>query len=161
VERIKDNDKMVWESDYEYNYRLDTYIIIVNVSKVLRELEVLNKNSEYDCRYLNENMKKELNKLKNLTVPELYTNVQRFLINCLQCYELALNYLVKGIKNKDAKITYKSGRYIHEGNSWMVIAKTRIWEAVEAKIEEINKHQGIKEVLDADITNYDKKGNKI
>jgi hypothetical protein len=129
----EDSKKMEWESVNEYQYRIKVHDVMTRVSQTLGSLESLKTNFNFNCVGLQDSIKKALNEIRSIPVPEMYTESHKVILNCIQAYRHAMDLLVDGIAKKDAPLTYKAGRYIHEGNAWMVIAKTRIWEEVEKK----------------------------
>lgn len=134
-EKIK---KLNWESDMEYKYRIETGRIIAVTGQILTQIGVIAKTPNKMFGGVTSQLKIQRNKLNNLFTPERYTIVQEFLVNCLNAYTKAGNLLEEGMKNNDSQSTYKSGRYIQEGNCWMELSKIRIWEAIEKAIKEEN-----------------------
>lgn len=138
----EDSKKMEWESVNEYQYRMKVHDVITRVSLALGSLEGLKTDFNFNCAGLQESIKKALNEIRSIPVPEIYTESHKVILNCIKSYRRAMDLLIDGIAKKDAPTTYKAGRYIHEGNAWMVIAKTRIWEEVEKKEGENNAESG-------------------
>lgn len=133
-------EQMEWESNLEYNYRIETGKIIVNIAKNLGRIEKISKSKDKDFSIYSENLKKQKNYLNNLLVPERYYIAQGYLLKSINAYVLSGNFLEDGVNENDVTLTYKASRYIKEGTAWMEIAKIRIWEAVEdAVIEFKNK----------------------
>jgi hypothetical protein len=132
--------RLDWETNNEFNYRIETGRIIFSVGTILKNLETISKSSNKNFSELPGQLKKQQNKLIGLMIPERYTKVQEFLVNCLKSYIRAGNFLDEGTKIKDAALTYKSGRYIKEGNAWMELAKIRIYESIEKEVSKNAKN---------------------
>lgn len=125
-----------WETQLQYNYRVETGVIISSVGEILGNLEKIQKQNPKEIKIIEE-LNKLKNKLNNLVVPELYTKIQRHLISCIDSYCSASKKLVDGLKTKDVALTTQSGRLIEKGTCYMKIAKIDIFDIVE--IQE-NRH---------------------
>ena len=128
-----DSKRMEWESEIEYQYRANVHGTIKKVAQILSNLEKIKENPDYDCTGLRESIKKALNEIMATPVPEMYTESNKVILNSIKTYKKALDFLIEGLPKRDVPATYKAGRYIQEGNAWMAIAKTRIWEEVGKK----------------------------
>ena len=138
-EQIK---KLEWENENEFNYRKETGEIIFRTGNILKAIgEIATKKG--DLYSIKEKINKEYNKMRNLIIPNRYHIVHDFLLNCLKSYKRASNILDAGIKENNSALIYKAGRYINEGNSWMEIAKIKIWESIEDAVYENNKDKGV------------------
>jgi hypothetical protein len=130
--------RLSWETQIDYNYRVKTGEIIFKVGDILNKIaEIAKKGTNYQG--FSEQLIKENHKLMSLSVPEKYSEAQKLLKKMLNCYIFASKLFEKGIKDKDKDILYRTGRYLKEGNSWMEIAKIRIWEIVEKAVNERKK----------------------
>ena len=123
-------ERLDWETENQFNYRVETGRIIFSIGEILSSISKIKYQKENVINLYDE-LKKLKNKLIKLIVPEIYTKVHEYLVNCLKSYIKGSCFLKDGVNLKDSTLTYKAGRYIKEGNAWMEIAKTRIWEEIE------------------------------
>lgn len=135
-------EKLEWESERDYKYRIETGKIIKIAGNLLSSIEEFAKdNDKKKLVEMKETLRKQKNRLTGLVIPEKYTKVHEYLVNCFNSYVKASDFLVEGVKIKDTVLTYKAGRYIKEGNAWIELSKIRIWESIEKATKDFNEKE--------------------
>lgn len=133
-DEFKKIEKYDWETELDFQYRIETGKVIQISGNILAQIGVIANTVNKDFTGCYSQMRRQLKVLSNLKVPQKYEKTQENLLNCVNAYLKAFNFLVAGMKEDDVNNTYKSGRYIKEGNAWMEIAKVRIFEAIEKAV---------------------------
>lgn len=142
--------RLKWETNLEYTYRIETGELVFSLGKILKNIENVSKTrgssvtkeekekTNLIVKEEKENIKKQLNKLNRIIIPERYLAVQDYLLNCIKSYIKAFEFIEIGFVKDDPVIIYKGGRYIKEGNAWMELAKIKIWESIENAVNIMN-----------------------
>jgi hypothetical protein len=127
--------KFFWESQNEYEYRNETGRIAADISKVLHLMETIAVSGKFDYSEVKTIIDKGHKKVKYMVSPSMYDDAHKYLQAAVQAYARAMEILVPASKTKDAKGTYKAGRLIEEGNCFIKITKSRLWQSIEERIE--------------------------
>jgi len=127
-----------WETQLQYDYRVETGKVIKNAGVILGNLEKVQKQDPKEIIIINE-FNKLNNRLNNLIVPELYTEIHDYLTKCMNNYYKASEKLVNGLKTKDSALAIQAGQLIKKGTCFMEISKLEIFEIVQQQEENLNK----------------------
>ncbi len=134
-------DMFPWEKPYEYEYRNETGKLGVRVSEALKSMEQVASSESLDYSNVKAVIDKCNRKARQLVPPEMYEETHAFFLQAISSYAKGMEILEPAAKEKDAKAMMKAGRLINEGNSFIQITKSRIWEAVEERIEKNNRNK--------------------
>ena len=129
---MKNDKKLPWETAREYNYRMKLVKVSYKLHKTLVEIEAVAKTR--DCGEVNK-LISECNKIiaSIKTVPAMYEKAHALLLQAIEAYSTAIDIMVVSIPKNDGKAIYKAARYMNEGNSYIALTKSKMWEAIEKK----------------------------
>ena len=124
--------KLAWETTQEHSYRMKLTKISGKLYKALVAIETVAKT--LDCREVSR-LIGECNKLiaSVKTVPSMYEKSHALLLQAIGAYSTSIDIMVVSIPKNDAGAIYRAARYINEGNSYITLTKSKMWEAIETK----------------------------
>lgn len=107
--------KLKWETDEEWHYRSNIYMISITVAKFLEKANVNNTNHDY--RIIYNGIRNQLSKLELLNVPKNYNDMYYYLVqglkSYLEGYKIMLDLDLRDEKN--VKQITKAGQFIEIG----------------------------------------------
>jgi len=137
MEKQESSKKMFkWETPTEYAWRNETGKIATRISKALYSMEKIVASGSLDYSEVKKEIDNCNKRVKYLVVPSMYEDAHVFLFEAVKAYSRAMEILVIAAKVKDKKAIIKAGRLINEGNSFISITKSRVFESIEAKEDE-------------------------
>lgn len=125
-----------WETPEQYEYRNFIGKVSAKVSNALRSMEQVASSGTLDYSNIKEVIDRCNRNFKHIVPPGMYEEPHNFFIQALQSYAKGMAVLVPAAKEQDTKGMRKAGRLLSEGNSFVQITKSRMWEAIEAKLED-------------------------
>lgn len=127
------DNRYKWENDKEYDYRLVTAALSNEMKAGLQQIvdQAQMKIPNY-VRAINI-FSRCVKSLTKEHVPDIYSNINKFLLTGIECYLSAAQKLQESTKVSEGKVKYiyKAQALINEGNCWVEISKIRIAKAVE------------------------------
>ena len=129
---MKEDIKLPKETNEEYKYRLFINDIVINgIGPALKEVERVSLDLNAKTDKLIDILKPELKNMDCINIPRKYIKIHNLLCECIRAYIKGINYIIEGKTKADVNALYKAGQYIKEGNAWMGVTKTRMWEIIE------------------------------
>lgn len=132
-------DSYPWEGPVELNYRETVARISDGLRESFNKLGAQAKLNYPDYSEVEKIVKRCAREAREVNCPDIYRDTQRPLIQAMESYEKAVSFLIAGALRRDTPQILKAARLLQEGNSFVNIARTRMWST----IEELNsKHIG-------------------
>jgi len=122
-------DKLDFENEEEFKYRVKCSEILNNVSIINGNIEKELKENTYNFNAEINLNKKMFNRLKTFEIPEKYIKVNEFLENSFIAMEQAL--LILSEIKKDKSLMQKAYRYIDESILWIRLSSVYVFKAFE------------------------------
>lgn len=116
VENVKVIDRLAWETDEEYGYRVAQYHVIHKTHDALQQIDGVTTNADH-ADTAAELIKAAALDLAKVAPPELYADAHKALAEGLEYYSAAMRLLKVGIQDRDAALVMEAAREISLGNT--------------------------------------------
>jgi len=126
-------EAMEWEKPHEFDYRKELVEISQELHQAFVEIEEVAKQPEPDYTDTREKFIKCQKKANNLTVPTMYEKAHAFLLQALESHNTGINVLVEAVPEKDVYAIRRAARYMQEGASYIQLAQSKMFEAIEQR----------------------------
>ena len=126
------------ETGAEREYRAQIVCLSVQIAEALSQFENIAKTKDRDYTGVRDRLESVQKNLNAATVPKMYRNAHKFIVNALESYLTGLNLVITAVEKEDAHGIYRAARYIVEGNNFICIAKNRMYEAVEERLSVVH-----------------------
>ena len=128
-------DRFPWETQVQYEYRMGISRLASQIHDVLHDIETTVTPGS-DCLGIAAAMRRCHQRAHQIISPAMYEEAHVFLLQSVDAYFKAAQLLTTAVPAKDGPGIAMASRWIIEGNSFLTIAKSRLWAAVEKRTSE-------------------------